>query len=205
MYEFENSHRLTKDGEDFFENTLGIFGRMYLGRLTPVDARKGHASDIEVVLGGGECCHGFVVGVSPSGCLNKVLELDLNVAAIVPLIHTDGRTTFLVSGQGCDGQGIRHVDFGAKIPNATVVVADEEARALLERWPFADGPSWFNVHPLDIPSIWELLASQGLDIDREKTEEAQDAYGIIGERHAVRGTYPAQLARMAEFRRLLKG
>ncbi len=193
MYSFdENGFVLSKDGAPFFNNPFGLFGKTYLGIEMPKGNLKGGGLNwhtrTEVILGGGECCHGFVMAISPRGSVECVLELDINVAAIVPLVHEDGQITLLVSGQGCDGSGLRHVDFRMNpFPTVSQIVAGEEAHALLPSWPYLDSPSWFLVHPLDVSEVWDLLAAHGLMIDREKTEAMQQTCSAFGRKGATRG------------------
>jgi hypothetical protein len=130
----------------------------------------------EVVVAGGSCCHGYLMGLSEQG-IQKILELDFNIYRIIPLVCRESSFCFLVSGAGCSGEGVRLVDFGyhGKTPTSISVFSTEESqgRDLFHFWSK-------NPDPLKVvPNIWERLAKKGFTTDREETLRIQPLFQKI--------------------------
>jgi hypothetical protein len=185
-----------KDGEAFFVSQIAnkCMGSLCIGlQLPPVACTvkddgvcSGYRgpywgnSQTEIFVGGGSCCDGYLMGVSPEGKITKILAIDFNIRCIQPIIwmETKGSPTvpeevamlgLLVSGAGCSGYGVRFVDFNRVTPVSMTVVGTEEA---IKRSDF-----WRNGgDPFSVADIWDRLAKLGIKADKERTAMASKAF-----------------------------
>ena len=134
----------------------------------------------EVVVGGGSCCDGYLMGVSPNGGITKILAIDFNIRCIKPVIfmQTTGPLKsladvamlgLLVSGAGCSGYGVRFVDFNRITPVSMDVIGTEEAKNRPTFW--RDGGD-----PFSVADIWERLANLDINVDKKRTTMASKAF-----------------------------
>ncbi len=133
----------------------------------------------EILVAGGSCCDGYLMGVSPDGKLTKILAIDFNIRCIAPFIYTipakeAGKDEhvmlgLLVSGSGCSGCGVRFVDFNRPTPISMPVISTEEAAKRSNFW--LNGGD-----PFSVADIWDRLAKLGITADKERTAMASKAF-----------------------------
>ncbi len=134
----------------------------------------------EIIVGGGNCCDGYLMGVNPEGKLTKILAIDFNIRRIKPFIFMETKGSpagpeevamlgLLVSGGGCSGYGVRFVDFNRVTPVSTTVVGTEEAIKRSDFWLRGGDP-------FSVADIWDRLAKLGINADKERTAMASKAF-----------------------------
>jgi len=133
------------------------------------------AHNTRVVVGGGNCCDGYLIALNDEGKVTKILAIDFNIRRIVPIIYSvpatepeKGETTklgLLVSGAGCSGKGARFVDFNRVTPTSTPVITTEEEVVSYNSWLYGSDP-------LKVADIWERLEKIGIKADKERTAMA---------------------------------
>ncbi len=199
MYSFNNGREnqvLLKDGKTFFTSPIDneCHGSLRCG-LIMLGAKhaNGQGQDDEilpgyrhpywgstetaVIIGGGSCCSGHLMGVSIYGKISQILAIDFNIKRIQPIMHisphrfNDGkdkgvRIGLLVSGSGCSGYGARFVDFDKTTPTSTIVFGESHK----------SDNSWFYTNPLNLPDVWERLRGIGIQVDQELTMKAQEVF-----------------------------
>ncbi len=131
-------------------------------------------AETAVIVAGGNCCDGYVIGVSKEGKITKILAVDFNIRRIVPVVYSipnkDPKKEpfvvigLLVSGSGCSGSGVRFIDFNRVTPTSTVIVATDEIDQVKSYKEWLYGAS-----PLTVPDIWERIQKAGINVDKEKS------------------------------------
>jgi hypothetical protein len=126
----------------------------------------------EIVVGGGSCCYGYLMGITHDSKINAILAIDFNIKRIEPVIFFTrtykDRTEeipalgLLVSGAGCSGAGVRFVDFTKTTPTSTPIVVTDEKIVSYDKW-------LAGYNPLDVKDIWERLQKVGIKVDKERT------------------------------------
>jgi hypothetical protein len=135
-----------------------------------------------VVVGGGNCCDGYLIALSDEGKICKILAIDFNIRRIVPVIYNLPSTEsvrdeitmlgLLVSGAGCSGTGVRFVDFNRVTPISTPVITTNETVKSYNSW-------LYGADPLSVADIWERLEKIGVKVDQEKTAVAVKAFATF--------------------------
>lgn len=193
MFSFSNDHMtVMKDGTPFFVSPISnpCMASLHVGMVLPeirlgvlpeagstILVLKGDWVDLStsILVAGGNCCHGYLIGVSPEAKITKILAIDFNVRRIVPIIYKSDvgmELGLLVSGAGCSGSGVRFVDFNRKIPVSTTVVGSEEKVKSYESW-------LYGADPLSVADIWDRLQKIGILADQERTAEAIKTFAFF--------------------------
>lgn len=191
----DNNMVVLKEGQPFFTSPIAneCMGTLKVGLRLPAVAITGADDSVclgynepywgnaktEILVGGGSCCDGYLMGVSPEGKLTKILAIDFNVRRIVPLIYMvpskgpekdeAAKLGLLVSGSGCSGYGVRFVDFNRPTPISIPVVETEEAIKRHSFWTCGGDP-------FSVTDIWDRLVKLGIKADKERTAMASKAF-----------------------------
>ena len=164
---FKGNDMYFSNGTDpFFSSPYGHFGRIYMGRVVSPVRQIGWMKDAVFVVAGGDCCHGYVMTVPVRGKGGKGVELDINAYFLYPIVLKDRRVLMLISGAGCDGIGVRIVDFDEEEPRMTTVIDGREDTV------WTRSHAWYHRDPLTHPRLWPLLEKLGIDVDYESTAYA---------------------------------
>lgn len=196
MYSFSKDHKsVLKNDKIFFTTPIAneCMASLHVGLVLPDVAICSKDEGIlpgyqepywgnartAVLVAGGSCCDGYLIGINDEGKITKILAIDFNVRRIVPIIYTvparepeKGEGTalgLLVSGSGCSGRGVRFVDFNRVTPVSMTVVGSEECVKSYEYWLHGSDP-------LSVVDIWDRLQKIGINADRERTAKAVKAF-----------------------------
>ncbi len=167
MYTISKDHQsILRGGQAFFTSPIAnqCESSLNVGMVIPPTHPHTWSNRTEVLVAGGNCCHGYLIGVNAGGKITVITSVDFNVYSMAPVINESKLIGVLVCGHGCSGSGVRFVSFDGAIPTVTTIPGTDHPN-LFHEWARVSSP-------LVCPDIWNLLKQIGVTVDREQTRDA---------------------------------
>lgn len=185
---------LLRNGKEFYRPSMigcrdGVNCALLLNgsarNLSHSDGKADVSHVYDVVIGTGNCCHGYLVFMNEHGVID-MQSLDFNVCGFHPVVHTvksrcgDGKEYqvlgFLAWGAGCDGSGIRFISgIMDGLPKVVTIVSSEEGGKAYNSW-------FYMSSVLNYPGLWEKLEAAGVKADVEATKKLCESNVLLRSR-----------------------